>query len=303
MADLVQVLVDTSATITQTFSVDGAPIDVDSGTPTVTATYPSGTALTPAPTVSGSWTGRTTGQYRFVLNAEPEVTWLDYEMTGTIGGKTQKFKGRVEWIGALLFTLDDLRKFRVGNARAFESAATWPNEQLQQARTAVLGEFTKILACSPVPRFRREKLNGDGSTCLNLPGLFGHKLLSVTINGVAQSLGGYEINDANQLEAIANYSCGTPFTQGRRNVVVEWAHGWEQLESEGPEGRYAAMVLAAKYLDPSGFSNAATVTTPDGVSFAFEPSEVGRGGYQRYTGVRDLDRWLNRHSQAGLVAV
>jgi len=299
VGDLLQVLVDTSTTITETFSVDGAPIDVDSGTPTVTATYPSGTALTPAPTVSGSWTGRTTGQYRFVLDAQPEVTWLDYEMTGVIGGKTQKLKGRVEWIGASLFTVSDLRGFRVGNDYPFATTATplFTNEQIMQVRTAALDEVETILGFSPVPRYRRRVFNGDGSTCLILPDLMAHKLLAVTVNGTAQALSGYDLTDASVLEAVSSYSYGTAFTFGRRNVVVEYAAGWERVRGLG---RDVALVLAASELLPDGLSNAVSVTPPDGISYSYEPSETGRGGYQRHTGIRKLDRWLNRHSQQGL---
>jgi len=46
---------------------------------------------------------------------------------------------------------------------------------------------------------------------------------------------------------------------------------------------------------------ATTVSTPDGAVYTYEPSEMGRGNFQRYTGVRDLDRWLHLHRQAGLV--
>jgi hypothetical protein len=49
------------------------------------------------------------------------------------------------------------------------------------------------------------------------------------------------------------------------------------------------------------FSSGTTVTTPDGVSVTYEPSEMGRSGYVRHTGIRSVDRYLNRWSDVGLV--
>jgi hypothetical protein len=300
VADLVQVLVDTSVTITQTFYYDGSPQDSES-LPTLQVTYPSGTALSPTPEVSNSWTGppaRTTGQYRFVLNAQPEVTYLDYELSGTIGGKVQRLKGRVEWLGAQLFTLSELRGLKVAGGTPFASSTTWPNDRLQEARTATLDEFTQILGFSPVPRFHRRVLNGDGSTSLILPDLFATTVLSVTVNGVAQTASGYQISDAAVLEAISNYGYGAGFTVGRRNVVVEYVAGWDRPKGDGSN---VAMLRAAMRLDPGVSSTATTVSTADGMSYTFDPAgQVTRGGRVREFGVPAIDSWLARHSQAGL---
>jgi len=38
------------------------------------------------------------------------------------------------------------------------------------------------------------------------------------------------------------------------------------------------------------------------VTLTYEPSETGRGGFQRFTGIRDVDRWLNRHRAVAAVA-
>jgi hypothetical protein len=61
------------------------------------------------------------------------------------------------------------------------------------------------------------------------------------------------------------------------------------------------MLYAAAELNPSVFSSGTTVTTPDGVSVTYEPSEMGRSGYVRHTGIRSVDRYLNRWSDVGLV--
>jgi hypothetical protein len=296
VADLLQFLVSTPVTPRAKFYSGGVPTDLDGpagGACTVTLTKPDGT---PGP-ASGTVTHVSTGIYSFVLDGPADPTVYDIAWSGLIGSRPVVQTTQAEALGELLFTLPALRAFKIGGDAKFASDTTWPDEQLMDARTVVLGELTKILGFSPVPRFRRKILNGDGSTCLNLPDLFAHRVLSVTVNGAVQTATDYQINGAAQIEAISGYSYGTPFTRGRRNVAIEYVHGWQQIEGKG---RGAAMVMAAAELDPSGFSNAVSVTTPDGMSYSYEPSETGRGGYQRHTGIRDLDRWLNRHSQIGL---
>ena len=298
----IQALRGTSVTVTETFSNEDGPIDLDSGVPTVVAKFPDGTALTPAPVASGAWSGRTTGQYRIVLDPQAEVTYLDpITWTGTIGGKTQTLYSRVEWVGGLLFNLSDLRGLKVGNGYPFASDTTWPVAKLMEARVAVAEELRTILGFHPVPRFCRETKDGDGraSIVLTDPGLKAHRdgLLSVTIDGFAKTVTDYTLKPSGILLATSGYRASGYFPDGIANVTVEYVSGWPHVVGEG---RLWSLVWAAKYLDPSGFSNAQTITTPDGVTMSYEPSEVGRSGFQRWTGVRDLDRWLNRHAGGGV---
>lgn len=301
-----QALKGTSVTVTETFSVDGVPTDLDSGVPTVVAKYPDGSALTPAPVASGSWstpTPRTTGQYRIVLDGQAEVTYLDpVTWTGTIGGKTQVLYSRVEWVGGLLFTLSELRGLKVGNGYPFAEGAVPPfsTQRLMDARVVVTEEFRTILGFHPVPRFCRETRDGDGraSVVLTDPGLKATKLLSVTVDGATKTVADYTLKPSGILLATSNYRYSGYFPDGVANVTVEYVSGLERIEDR--EGRHAAMAWAAKFLDPSGFSSAQTVTTPDGMSYTYEPSETGRGGFMRWTGIRDLDRWLNRTAGGGV---
>jgi hypothetical protein len=300
MSDLLQFKRLTSATITQTFIVDGVAADLDSGVPTVVITKPDGTTIASG-TVSNAWAGppaRSTGQYRFVLAGQPDCTILTVTWAGTIGGQPQTLQDTVEIVGADLFTGSAFRALRVANGYPFALTAIplYSDAQIRDTRTAVLDEFTTILGCSPVPRFARATLDGNGRTCLILPGLKATRVLSVTVNGAAKTATDYQIIPGNQIEAVTSYSYGTAFTGGRRNVTVEWVHGTERVEGNGS---HVAMLYAAALLNPSGFSSASTVSMPDGSTYTYEPSETGRGGFQRFTGIRDVDRWLNRHSQSG----
>jgi hypothetical protein len=296
MADLLQFKKLTSATITQTFTVDGLPKDLDAGVPVVTITRPDLTTIASG-TVSHVG-GVDSGQYKFVLAGQPDCTILDVTWTGTIGGQPQTLQDRIEIVGADLFGLAAFRALRVANGTPFATTATplFTDNQIRDARTAVLEEFTAILGFSPVPRFAREILDGNGSPRMPLPGLKATRILNVTINGVAQTSSSYQVGIGNQIESVSSYGWGDTFTWGQRNVVVEWVHGTERVAGNGS---HVAMLYAAALLNPSGFSSASTVSMPDGSTYTYEPSETGRNNFQRHTGIREVDRWLNRWSQAG----
>jgi hypothetical protein len=293
MGDLLQFLVKTPVQPRGRFYLDGALADLD-GTCTVTITKPDGTAG-PA---SGIVTHVSTGIYSFTLAGPADPIVYDIAWSGQIGGNPVTVDTQAEALGELLFTLPELRDLRVGNGKPFATTAV-PNfdaEQLQEARTATLEEFTRILGFSPVPRFAREVHDGDGrSTCLTLERLLAHKPLAVTVNGAAQAIGGYQISDGNQLEAVADYLAGTAFTFGRRNVAVEYVHGWQRVEGDAG---IVAMARAAMRLIPGLADAASSVTTPDGTSISFDPAgQVTRAGTVRHFGVPAVDSWLNRWSQ------
>jgi hypothetical protein len=303
VGDLLQILRKTSVTVTQTFYSGPTATDIDSGLPTLAITRPDGTGYTPLPTVSGSWTGRTTGQYRFVLPRQLECFWLDYELTGNVGGEPQTLGGRVEWLGATLFDIGELRALRVGDEYPFATTATplFTDQQIHDARTATLDEFEHFLGYSPVPRFAREVLDGNRATTLWLRHQKAHRVLSVTVGGVAQTAANYQINADNELEAISAYGYGTVFTWGRRNVAVEYVHGAERVMGDGG---LAAMLRVTQRLLP-GFSSAArTVTTPDGVTYDLGDmaGQVTRGGTTRRFGIPFIDAWLSEWSQSGVAA-
>lgn len=304
MADLTQFLVKTPVQPRGKFIFDGALTDLDGpagGTCTVTLTRLDGTAG-PA---SGTVTHVSTGIYSFTLDGgapgiAPDPVVYDIAWSGQIGGDAVTVDTQAEAVGELLFNVDDLRGLKVANGYPFAATAVpnFTDQQIQDARTATLDEFERILGFSPVPRFHREILNGDWSTCLRLEKLLAHRPLTVTVNGVAQTIGGYQINNANQLESISGYTWGPAFAWGRRNVAVEYIHGWQRVEGEGGN---VAVAWAAMRLLPSIAADASSVTTPDGTSISFDPAgQVTRAGHTRHSGAPYIDSWLNRWSQTGL---
>jgi hypothetical protein len=296
----IQVKRKTSLTLTETFSVDGAPTDLDiappTGVPTVVATAPDGT--TTAPTASGAWTGRTTGQFRVVLAAQPEVTYRDLTWTGTIGGQAQTLESRVEWIGDLLFTLAQFRALKVAGGTPFASSVTWPDAQILETRAEVLDEFTGILGFSPVPRFHRETLSVPYGGDVLLSELLVTRILSVTAGGIAQVAANFFVDPGGRLLPVSNYLASPWAAYGYGAVVVEYVAGWPRVKGDGSD---VAMLRAAMKLSPGLGSTANTVTTPDGGVYTFDPAgQVTRFGNVRHFGVPAIDAWLNRYEQRGI---
>lgn len=284
----IQALRGTSVTVTETFSVDGTPTDLDSGVPAVVALYPDGSALTPAPVASGSWTGRTTGQYRIVLDAQAQVTYLDpITWVGTIGGKQQTLYSRVEWIGDLLYTLAAMRAVKVAGALAFQSTTDFPNQTLLDRRAEVTDDFEQRTGWSFVPRFARQTLDGDSRCDLILDHLKCTRLLSVTVDGVAQTLSDFVLDRS----GVLTWTNGRFPPTKRQNVIVEVVHGFERPPAAISS---AALARTAMLLQPSQFNGAVTVTTPDGASYQY--SQAGQsfaGGGRRYYGQPDVDAVLS----------
>jgi hypothetical protein len=291
MAGLVQVKRKTSLTITETFEVDGSPVNVDSGLPTLVATFPDGTALSPLPTVSGSWTGRTTGQYRVVLPAQPEVTWIDYELTGPIGGLPQTVGGRVEWLGELLFNLAELRAMRVAGSKPF-NATDYPDSVVLARRAEVTDDFEARCGWSFIPRFAREITDGTGRAEILLDHLKASKLLSVTVNGVAQTVGNYTLDRSGVLRATSAYMASGWFQGGVSNVTVEYQHGWDRPPAAISS---AALARTAMLLAPSqAGSTVSSWTTPDGTTYSMDAAgQVTAAGTIRHYGVPGIDSVLN----------
>ena len=297
MADLLQIQKGTGARPRVTYYANGVASDLDAGVPAVTITRLDGTTI-----ASGTVTkvAATTGIYEFTLGAQAECTYLTVTWAGPIGGVTETLTTYVEVLGSHLFNIADLRALRVAGSTPFSLTATplFTDAQIMDARAATLDEFEQILGFSPVPRFARSVVDGDGLWSVVLPHLKTHRLLSVAVNGAVQQVSSYTLRRSGILEATSGYVASGTFTAGRQNVAVEYVHGEPRVMGDGGN---VAMLRAAMRLDPGLSSTASSVTTPDGVSYSFDPAgQVTRGGTVRHFGVPVIDSWLNRWSQVGL---
>lgn len=289
---MLDVLVGTSVTVTETFTVNGEPADLDSGLPTVTVTDPDGTSI---PTTDLAHGADDSGEYSFVVAGQPQVTVLDYTVAGEIGGEPQTLYGELEVMGAPLFLLAGLRGLKVAGSQPFVDDTVWPDWKLQEARAGTLEEFTQILGFSPVPRYAREVRDGSGCRPLRVRKGQPTHLLALSIAGTAQNIADYQLTPTGLLRPVS----GGWLPRGYGNLVVAYRHGWPRPQGDGAN---VAMLRAAMRLQPGLGSTASTVTTPDGTSYSYDPAgqvrAVGNFGNQRITvrhfGVPAIDSWLNR---------
>jgi hypothetical protein len=289
MGTLLQFETNSSATVQETFTSGTTLTDLDGGVgavPVVTITRPDGTTI-----ASGTVTRVSTGLFQFVLAGQPNPTELAVTWTGTIGGQPQTRAGTIEILGAQLFTVAEFRAWRVPGGTPFKDPVTYPDSDIHRARAEVLEEFTQILGYSPVPRFHREIHSVRGWDQVLLNEKEATRVLSVTVSGVAQVAANFYIGPGGTLTPVTAYQAGSWPAYGYGNVVVEYVAGLPRVPGRG---RHAAMLMAGAALNPAGFSTAQTVSMPTGETYTYEPTETGRGGFQRHTGVRELDRWLNR---------
>jgi hypothetical protein len=295
MASLLQFETLSSATVVETFTSGTTLTDLDGGVgavPVVTVTRPDGTTIAP-----GTVTRTGVGTFSFVLAGQPNPTELMVTWTGTIGGQSQTRVGTIEILGAQLFTVAEFRAWRVPGGTPFENPTTYPDSDIHRARAEVLEEFTQILGFSPVPRFHREIHSVRGWDQVLLNEKEATRVLSVTVSGVAQVAANFYVGPGGTLTPVTAYQASSWPAYGYGNVVVEYVAGLPRVPGRG---RNAAMLMAGAALNPAGFSTAQSVSMPTGETYTYEPAETGRGGFQRHTGVRDLDRWLNRWAQPRL---
>lgn len=281
-----------------TFYSDGVATNLD-GACTVTLTKPDGTAG-PA---SGTVTNIGTGKYEFTLGQQTEVIYYDITWAGTIGGVATSIFTRVEVVGLFLYSLAAMRAVKVAGDTPFANTTNYPNSVLLDRRAEVTDDFERRCGWSFIPRYARELKDGTG--CAEL--LLDHrsngaqKLLSVTVNGVAQQLSGYTLDRSGVLYATSNFLPTGWFQPGIANIAVEHVHGWARppatLSSAGL-ARTAMLLLPSQVA-----STVSSWTTPDGTTYSYDQAgQSFAGGGIRHYGVPGIDSVLNQYAALGAFA-
>jgi hypothetical protein len=235
------------------------------------------------------------------MAAQAEVTILSATWTGTIGGQPQTLYSTIEVLGELLFGLGDLRAVKVAGTAVFSNSTDWPSDLLAARRAEVTDDFEQRCGWSFVPRFTREVINGDGRCELLLEQRNATKLLSVAINGVAQSLAGFTLDRAGIVYATTNFLPTGWFRWGINNVIVEYVRGWDRPP---PTITSAGLARTAMLLLPSqAGSTVSSWTTPDGTTYSYDQAgQSFAGGGVRHYGVPGIDSVLNQYSATGAFA-
>lgn len=271
---------------------------VDAGAVSVTVTNAAGTTV-----ASGNASTVSTGVYTFPLPAQTALGTL----TVTWAGASLSQTTQSDVIGSPLFNLPDLR----AADRAFADTAKFPTGALSAARDAVTDEFARICGRSFVPKGDVYTTTLDDTGFVLLPHADVTKLISVTVDGVAQdvttlqldpigTVSGLPTLQAQTLQQLWSGSIGSG-APGPGVVVVTYEYGFSYV----PNDLYRAAVQRARFIlasIASGIPDRATsfVATEGG---SFTLATPGSGVWQ--TGIPDVDAVLARYTIApkGVIAI
>jgi hypothetical protein len=229
MTDLVRVLRGAPATLRHTFTIDEDPTDA-TGAVAVAITDATGAAVSSGNATSA---GAGTGEYTYVLPGQATLDHLTVVWSATIAGTALTETSYVDIAGGLFFTLMVGR----GSDQSLSDTNRYPTADLVVARLEVETECETICDRSFVPRYERVVLDGTGTSELLLahsdPVRSVAHVRSIRAVSMAPTLDEtFVAFTAGQLAALAVAGDGTVrrtdgavFTEGRRNVVVEFEYG------------------------------------------------------------------------------
>lgn len=279
-----RVLVNTSATMRRTFTVDGDATDAD-GTVTYAVVNAAGTSVQ-----TGNATSEGSGVYRFLLNkpstvAEYTVTW-----SGTWSGIAQSVVDYVEVVGAHLFTETEARAYYGSD---LSSTTVYTDAKIAEARDRIADEFEEICGVSFVPKFRRERLPGTGRYELYLARPKTTSLITATVTGTDVSSNVTILPDPGNVLYRTDGVWTTPPRSNPLNVTVEYQHGWSTPPADI---RRAALMLLRHHLvrDTTGGGipeRALSLTDELGTIRLAQPGRFGNA-----YGIPAVDAALKRYS-------
>lgn len=271
---------------------------VDAGDVTVTVTNQAGTTV-----VSGPATSTSTGFYTFPVAAQTALGTLTVLWAGSLLSQTTQ----VDVIGSPIFNLPDLR----AADKAFADTAKFPTAALSAARNAVMDEFARICGRSFVPKGNTFTTMLDNTGFLLLPHSDVTKLVSVTIDGVAQDVTTLQLDPIGKVTGLPSLQMATlsqiwdgsigSGSPGPGLTVTTYEYGFAYV----PNDLYRAAVQRARFIlasIASGIPDRATsfVATEGG---SFTLATPGSGIWQ--TGIPDVDAVLARYTIApkGVIAI
>lgn len=230
MTTLTRILKGSAGTLRHTFEIDETPTDS-----TTTVTYAVVDAAGAAVT-SGNATSEGAGTYSFVLAAQAALKALTISWTGTVGGSSTTQSTGAEIVGGFLFSLAQGR----ASDDTFADTDLYPPQDLAAGRLEVEVECENICDLGFVPRYDRVVLDGSGTGELLLKHSAPYRSVAEvrTIRSVsmADSVDGtFVAFTAGQLADLAVTADGklvrtggNSFTEGRRNVIIEFEYGLDR---------------------------------------------------------------------------
>lgn len=281
MPSATQVLRNTAESLPVYFSVDGSETDAD-GEVTVTVTRDDGTALVTGATA----THPTFGRYEYQLSPQTNLDRLTLQWTGTFSGVYQPAAATtyVDIVGAYYVSLTDLRA-----EPTLADTNKFTVSKLITARQWFETLAEQYCGQAFVPRYKRIRISGDGSSTLLLdPNI--RTVRSVTTytsateytTFTADELAGIDIDPVG---VLTRWSATWPY--GNRNIEIVYEHGMDACPGDLAD---AALDATRRHLLENQTGRTVLSVADDlGVTRYSTP------GMGRPTGYAEVDSVLNRY--------
>lgn len=255
---------------------DGEPADA-SGTLTVRVQKADGTDVLAAGTATTNPSG--VGTYTAALTAAQTATLEVLTATWSDAADGSTHTTVHEIVGGYYFTVNE--------AIETDAKISAAPESIRAARRDTEDEFERICEVAFVPRYRRVRVDGKGTTRLILPDPMVRAVRSVRIYTDATT---YTSFTAAELAAvtvstagIVTRSDGNAWTAGTQNLVVEYEHGHDRPPSEI---KRAAIARCRQRLN---FGNAGILDRTQ----TFQATDVGTFGLAQAGFVKVGTDWID----------
>lgn len=272
-----QVLRNSGERLQVTFTVDGVATDPDGNSATVTITKADGTVLQ----ASTPTTRLDAGVYTYSLQPQADLNELTATWTGTFSGVTQSITTRVEVVGGYYCSLAELRA-----EPNLDSTTKFTTAKLIAARQWFETLAERYCNQAFVPRYRRLRLSGDGTTRLFLPDPYVTRILSVTDTATNTLFTADELADlvADPVSgAVTRVSLGV---WPANSLWVEYEHGLTDV----PDDIHDAAKIAVRDKLLNDQTGRPMLSIADGAGGTTRFAMPGPG---RPTGIPDVDAALN----------
>lgn len=292
---LTRVLQNAAATLEHTFYIDETATD-SSTTVTYAVVDANGTSVASGNATSG---GVGTGLYSFTLASQPTVKRGTVTWSATIGGAATSEVDYFEVVGGFFFGLKQAR----GSDSSLSSTSTYPTADIKARRLEVEVECETICDRAFVPRYERVVLDGSGTSTLLLrmsdPVRSVADVRSIRAVSMAPEVDEtFVVFTAAELAALAwttdgqiRRTDGNVFTEGSRNVVVEFEYGLDAPPAELVTASLTRLRSRLNINKSGTPDRASSFTVVEGGTFRLDMP----GAYK--TGLPEVDAVYGRYSR------
>lgn len=270
------------------YDQNGDPADA-AGTVTVGITKADGSEVLASGSSTTNPTG--TGTYQRSLTAAQTATLELLTAIWTDGGDASTHTTLHEIVGGFYANDPDIRAFDTSLAEA----GTYPAELLRRVRQEAEDECERITGTAWVPRYRRARFDGSGTSDLVVPTWRPRTVRSVRVYADATTYTAFTSGELQAIETLEHGVLtrrdGNTWTAGIQNVVVEWEHGYDRP----PEDLRHAVLSRIRYranMELVGLSESATrLVLADGSSYELPDSNEA---LEQRAVLRAYHRWAVR---------